>query len=282
MPGRVPMDKWLLDGVLAETLDINDRGLQYGDGLFETIAVRDGNGRFMDSHLERLHKDSARLGIECPSAELLRQDLAQLIPAEGNGVAKIILTRGSGRRGYAPPMGSRVRRLVGFAAGGPTSFPVAGVKTCFCSTRVAISPALAGIKSLNRLEQVLARAELQASGCDEGIMLDAHDRVVCGTMTNLFVVRGDTLFTPDLTHAGVCGIMRAQVMNVAADAGIVISEGQITPADLRSAQALFLTNALIGLWPVAQLEEISYRTDHALLERIREGLVALGVTECSG
>jgi 4-amino-4-deoxychorismate lyase len=252
-----PVDKWLVNGEPASGLPLDDRGLQYGDGLFETIAVRDGNARLLDRHLERLGNGCRRLGIPAPDMEQLIQETESLLANAGSGTLKIIVTRGAGRRGYAPPPDATPTRIIGFSSARPENGekPLRAELT-YCTTRLGRNSALAGLKSLNRLEQVLARAELRdvPGSFVEGLMLNDRGDVVCGTMTNVFLVKDGKLVTPLLDEAGVAGVMRETVMEIAREAGIPVSERRMNDSDLGTADGIFLTNALIGILPVAHLD----------------------------
>ena len=279
------MDRWLINGVKADSIPADDRGLAYGDGLFETLAVRAGQCRFLELHLSRLAGSCVRLGIPFTANDNLRAEIAEFVSGDAYGTLKLILTRGQGPRGYAPPVPVQPTRLLGFSASSPRTFPEAGVRIRYCRTLIGRNPLLAGMKTLNRLEQVMARAEWTDDAgykevvCEEGLMLNDRDEVVCGTMTNLFVIRGDALFTPSLDESGIAGIMRSQVISVARDMHIKLGEASLSKTDVSTADGLFLTNALIGLWPVSELDGQRYAI-HPLIDRIRSGLARLGVQEC--
>lgn len=245
----------LVDGQEGGRVDPGDRGLNYGDGLFETLAVRDGGARFLDWHLERLAAGAARLGIPLPDRNLLQGEVARAWP-EGRGVVRIVLTRGSGPRGYRPPRDPRPLRIVAgspWPARDPASW-TAGVRLRWCSTRLGRNPRLAGIKHLNRLEQVLARAEWDDDAVAEGLMMDDLGNVIGGTQTNLFAAFEDGLVTPALDQCGVAGVMRRALLRWAAGQGIAVTERRLPAAELAGASGLILTNALIGAWPVRELE----------------------------
>ena len=275
------MDRWLINGVKAESISADDRGLAYGDGLFETLAVRAGQCRFMELHLSRLAASCVRLGIPFTANDNLRAEMAEFVSGDAYGTLKLILTRGQGPRGYAPPVPVQPTRLLGFSASLPQTFPEAGVRIRYCRTLIGRNPLLAGMKTLNRLEQVMARAEwANDAGCnEEGLMLNDRDEVVCGTMTNLFVIRGDTVLTPPLDESGVAGIMRSQVIKVAGEMHIKLREASVSKTDVLTADGVFLSNSLIGLWPVSELDGQRYAI-HPLIDRIRSGLAMLGVQEC--
>jgi 4-amino-4-deoxychorismate lyase len=248
------MDRWLINGELAESIPVSDRGLQYGDGLFETMAVRGGKIRLLEQHLGRLTISCKRLGIPTDCLQDLPIMLDKCIASAPHGTVKIIVTRGTGQRGYALPQQSKATLCIGFAADAITGTQPAPARVGFCATPIARNVVLAGLKTLNRLEQVMARAEWSAdAGFDEGLMSNDRGEVVCGTMTNLFIVRENTLTTPLLDEAGVRGVMRSHVLGLAGDMNIKVHESHLLRADIESADAVFLTNALKGIWPVAEI-----------------------------
>jgi len=238
-------------------LDPGDRGLAYGDGLFETLRVEAGRLPWWEAHLARLSAGAARLRLPAPdSAWLAGETRALLAQAPAAGVLKLVLTRGAGGRGYAPPADAEPTWLLSAHAPPPE---VAGPVTLrWCETRLALQPALAGLKHLNRLEQVLARAEWDDPAVHEGLMLDTAGRVACATAANVFARIGDRWLTPAVRDCGVAGIARAWVL-ANADAG----EAELRPADLESADALFLCNAVRGILPVGRLGERAWAADPA-------------------
>ena len=245
-----------VDGVASAALPADDRGLQYGDGLFETMRVVDGAVPLLDRHLARLEAGCARLGFVVPGATLMRREVQAACAGHAAAVLKLIVTRGSADRGYRAPQAARSRRVLSRHDGGawPASAATDGIRMRSCATRLAIGGSLAGLKHLNRLEQVLARSEWQDEAIVEGLMLDAEDSVVAGTMTNLFLVEGDALHTPALDRCGVAGIARALVLECAASLGIPVAERRIARESLDAADALFVCNSVVGIWPVRELD----------------------------
>jgi len=235
-------------------IDPMDRGLHYGDGLFETLAAPGGRARFLDWHLERLEAGAKRLALALPGSGLLRDEIAAA-GAAGCGVIKLIVTRGAGGRGYRPPRQAQPLRIViGLPWPAlPPAHGTLGVQVGWCRTRLARNPALAGIKHLNRLEQVLARAEWDDGAMDEGLMMDDRDRVICGTQSNLFARIAGRWTTPALEDCGVAGIMRRAFLAWAAQCGDPVIERALPAAELAGATAMILTNAVIGAWPVRVL-----------------------------
>ena len=237
-------------------LPVHDRGLAYGDGLFETIRVVGGQAKLLDRHLQRLIDGCQRLSIPVDDAEMHRE-LVQFCQVLEQGVAKLIVTRGSGQRGYAPPQPCQPQRLLLGAAlpAYPLQHAESGIRIFPCETRLAEQPRLAGIKHLNRLEQVLARAEWSDPAFAEGLMRDTSGRVVEGVFSNLFMVIAGGLRTASLTRCGVAGVMRAEIMARASQQGLAVVEGDIGYRELLQADEVFLCNSLYGIWPVTGLAE---------------------------
>ena len=252
----------LIDGREEECVDALDRGLQYGDGLFETIAVEGGRPRFVDWHFERLRDGARRLGIAAPAEALLRAEIAQAALAP-RSVVKLLLTRGSSGRGYRAPVNARPRRIV-IGCDWP-SYPAAaavqGVRVGWCRTRLGRNPALAGLKHLNRLEQVLARSEWEDGAMDEGLMQDDRGAVIAATQANLFARLDGRWVTPRLDQCGVAGVMRRAFRSWQGGRGAPVEERDLGMADVERASALLLTNSLIGAWPVRELAGRSMTTD---------------------
>ncbi len=248
------MPVWI-DGRPADTLPVSDRGLAYGDGLFETIAVRQGRIALLERHMQRLAEGARRLVLPLDLA-LVRSELLAFAGELRQGVAKLIVTRGDGQRGYAPPVDARCRRIL---SGGPVpAYPprhrLDGIRLFPCATRLAEQPLLAGLKHLNRLEQVLARSEWQDPACAEGLMRDHNGRPIEGVFSNLFLVRHGELLTPALTRCGVAGVMRAEILERAVAAGVACRVVDLDYADLLAADEVFLCNSQYGIWPVVAFE----------------------------
>ena len=251
-----------VDGVPTETLPATDRGLQYGDGLFETLALRAGRITLLDHHLDRLKEGCRRLGMALTDRDLLRQELSSAVGDQSDAALKLVLTRGSGGRGYRPPPEAKPRRILSVHPwpNYPAEWGEQGVRLRLCRTRLAHQPQLAGIKHLNRLEQVLARAEWhEADGFQEGLMLDLDGAVVEGTMSNVFASpREGVLITPDLSRCGVAGVMRRHLLESARSAGVEMQVRALSLAEFQDCPDIFLSNCLIGVWPVAEFEGRRY------------------------
>ena len=178
-----------INGQPSASIALADRGLAYGDGLFETIKVRHGRALLLERHLARLQEGCRRLAIPC-DMPLLRQELSTYMQQLDDGVCKLILTRGAGQRGYALPEPCAPQRIL--QASTLPHWPMAhrdsGIHLFACQLRLSEQPILAGLKHLNRLEQVLARAEWSDPAYAEGLLLDRHNRVVDGVFSNIFIV----------------------------------------------------------------------------------------------
>lgn len=248
----------LVNGEPQDFIAASDRGLHYGDGVFETLAIHNSTPQFWMAHMERLLKGCSRLGLPQPDVALLEAETARVCADSERAVVKIIITRGSGGRGYRPPASPEPQRLIMCYPWPEYSVPEKGITLRLCRTPLACNPMLAGIKHLNRLEQVMARSEWSDESIQEGLMLDTEGHVIEGTMSNLFAVRNGVLVTPDLANCGVAGVMRRQVLSLAENLGLTYDFVRLRTADLKEMDELFVTNSLVGIWPVARLEETDY------------------------
>ena len=247
-------------------LDAADRGLAYGDGLFETMRVAKGRVPWWPAHRARLQRGAEVLGIAAPSAAWLDAEVASLAAtAPDAAVLKLVLTRGAGGRGYAPPADAEPTLMLSLHAFPPAIDEPLAVR--WCALRMAIQPALAGLKHLNRLEQVLARAEWSDPATHEGLLLDARGRVACATAANVFALVGGRWLTPRVDQCGVAGVARAWVLaNVPGAA-----EADLGPAEVEAAEAVFLCNAVRGILPVGRLGERRW-PPHAAIDALREAM----------
>jgi len=246
---------WLVNGQRTG-VDPADRGLAYGDGLFETMAARDGRIRWLDLHFDRLEEGCRRLQIPPPERRVLTEEIMSHCPRVGRAIVKLILTRGASARGYAPPAAPTPTRILSIGAWPdyPNSHYAIGIRVRPCRLRLAANPALAGMKHLNRLEHVLAHLELRGTDADQGLLLDTSEHVVGGTSSNVFAVKRGQLLTPAIERAGIKGVMRRVVLATAAELGVPAVERDLTLADVANADELFVTNVLFGIWPIASFD----------------------------
>lgn len=246
----------LVNGRTDPRVELTNRGLQYGDGLFETVAVWNDELLLWNSHLDRLAAGATRLGLTPIDRALLTIEAQGLAVGARHAILKVILVRASGGRGYRGSS-QETDRILSLWPWPQQRVPDEGMDVGWCETRLARQPLLAGLKHLNRLEQVLGQQEL-GGRLAEGLMRDTEGWVVEGTMSNLFIGENGVLVTPRLDHAGVAGVMRAQVMAHARDMGIGVRVEQLSRDRILAADELFLTNSLLGIGMVHTLPERDY------------------------
>jgi 4-amino-4-deoxychorismate lyase len=279
------MTEWYAFSEEQSIINPNDRGLQYGDGLFETIAIRQGEPRLWDHHVQRLKSGCKRLALELPTAATLRDRLHTAI-AESNHdsdfcVAKIIVTAGVSQRGYGRTMPTDSATYIGVFPGKPVIRQTyeKGAATILCETRLAVGSPVAGLKTLNRIEQVLARSECLRTGAFEGLTLDTDGRLICGSMSNVFISRDKTILTPDLDRCGVAGIMRQFILDLLEQQGSNVEVRDLEWDDLVAADEVFITNSQMGLVPVHRCNHQEWKIG-AVTRHIMKLLADNGITEC--
>jgi len=261
----------LVNGVEASAISVDDRGLQYGDGLFETMAVAGGRVRHFARHMERLAAGCHRLGIPMPDVKLLDVECERSLAGLGTGSVKIVVTRGPGPRSYRPPAEPAVTRIVVSSGPRPRNDPDTGIVVRLCETPLGLNPRLAGLKHLNRLEQVMACAEWSDPAIAEGLMSSVDGRLVCATAANFFLVRDGRLLTPGIRDCGVAGVMRGIVLAAASELSVPTEVTDLVAADLEKADELFLTNAITGVRPVGEVIGIKrYQAPGALTRVLLE------------
>lgn len=246
------MNRVRIDGRDAAMVGVADRGLRFGDGVFETLLAAQHEPIWWDAHMARLQRGCERLGMVCPALGLLREDALALLEDAAAHVLRIQLSRAGDTRGYASDAASGTRRIITAETASRLSALDYrdGVQVRWCEFALAQQPRLAGIKHLNRLEQVMARREWSDPRIAEGLMCDSAGQVISATSSNLFVVRDGTLMTPSLQHCGVEGICREWIMRQVPVQVLALDRGQIMAAD-----ELFLSSSLRGILPIRQLDE---------------------------
>ena len=241
----------LINGTPNTAISVLDRGFAYGDGVFRTIKVLAGVPQHWQQHYAKLLEDCGRLKLDCPPANLWLEDIAQLFADNADGVAKLMVSRGIAERGYAVTQAPVTRvSLRSDLPHYPASHAEQGIRAHLCQTRLAHQPLLAGIKHLNRLENVLARMEWQDASMSEGIMLDLQGQVIEGVMSNILLRSGKMLSTPDLAQCGVAGITRQQILSLAPSLGLQTRIAAISLDELMQADEVLLCNSLYGVWQV--------------------------------
>ncbi|HAI60001.1 MAG TPA: aminodeoxychorismate lyase [Xanthomonadaceae bacterium] len=283
----------------VDALDARDRGLAYGDGLFETLRAHAGTLPWWPRHRARLLAGAQRLGLPFPSDVLLDAALAEALAREPDGVVKLVLTRGSGARGYAPTPGAPSTLVVSVAGQGKARGAdrsgshrdeaaneavnaVSTLRIDLLTTRLGVQPALAGMKHLNRLEQVLGAREASARGLDDGLMADAGGFVTCSTRANVVARIDGRWITPPVDRAGVAGIARGVLLEAWTPSNEVATTSvaggvEVAPLPLDALprlQALFLCNAVRGILVVGQLGARALDTRPPGLDAARAALAA--------
>jgi len=268
----------LVNGKQGNLIGIRDRGLLYGDGVFRTLRANQGKAQHWLLHYQKLQHDCTALGITCPEVALLSAELNDLLKKHPNGVVKLIVTRGEGARGYAPPACAEPTHLwdVSSFPEYPADWSMRGIKARLCQLRLSQQPRLAGIKHLNRLENVLAAAEwndakLTDLGIVEGLLQDIDGNVIEGTRSNLFLVSQGELITPDLSRSGVAGVQRDRVIAWSIQHNMPLKIRNVGLDEVLHADELFVVNSIIGLWPIRELELRSWR-DFPVSAQIRHSL----------
>lgn len=245
----------------------DDRGLAYGDGVFETLLVDRGQPVWWQEHWARLERGANVLGIPCPDSAQVFDECNRLIDGSARAVLKIQLTRGSGARGYATSADNAPTWVLSLHA--PPTPPPEMIALRWCRTMLAVQPALAGIKHCNRLEQILARAEWRDPDIFDGLVCDTEGRVISATSANLFARIDGIWRTPTLQRCGVAGIARDWLLRRL----VPVEQSELAPADIETADAVFICNAVRGILPVDRLGARRWSRD-AGIDDIRRRLAA--------
>ena len=267
--------RMLVNGQPGRRLSALDRGLQYGDGLFETIRVEQGRLCWFERHMARLTLGCERLGVALPDTDLLRSEAESLVRGMPRALVKIIVTRGvATARGYRPSGDELPTRIV-TAYDWPAA-PGAEFRVGLSTVPVNTNPLLAGLKHLNRLEQVLAQRSAAAANLHEALMCDERGQVVCGSMSNLFLLQGDDLLTSPDDACGVAGIMRSLLVEIAPRLGLRVRYAALAVAQLAAARAIILTNVRLGAQPVHWYEGRKLEVDArmSLMQELIDGSAA--------
>jgi 4-amino-4-deoxychorismate lyase len=247
----------LVNGEISRFVTTTNRGLNYADGVFETLVVHNGRPRRWQSHMDRLGAGCERLGLVMPAQAILLREVQTVSAGLADAVVKIVLTRDGRGRGYMPPEGKDCVRIVSAHSypGGVLELQRNGIRARICEIRLAIQPALGGVKHLNRLEYVLASAELRKTGAAEGVLLDAEDHVISAVSANIFLVMEDRLLTPRLDRCGTRGIIRQHILT---EFSARCEQRRIMVDMLQEADEVFLCNSVRGIVPITAINDREY------------------------
>ena len=231
----------LVNGTPQNHLPIQDRAIHYGDGLFETIALIDGVPLAWNEHIQRLQASCLKLGIECPGTETLLAETLEVGREKKLAVTKIIISRGNGGRGYAPADNCVSHRIVAAYdwPDYPQEYATEGIEVAISKIRLGHNPLLAGLKHLNRLEQVLISRELSAKKLPETLVMDIENQVIEGSKSNLFLIKNHKTVTPELSNAGVEGVIRNSLLGIAEELDIEIHIAKVSLQDVLNADEVF-------------------------------------------
>lgn len=243
---------FLINGHEQDYLAANDRAIQFGDGCFTTARIVKGEIALLPAHLQRLRKTCETLLIPFTEWSLLENEMKSLAAGHARGVLKVILTRGSGGRGYSASDCQHPTRLLSVSA-----YPAhydrwrsEGITLELSPVRLGRNPMLAGLKHLNRLEQVLIRTHLEQSAADEALVVDSEGFITECCAANLLWRQGNDVFTPRLDQAGVNGVMRQFCMQKLAHSGFRVVEVNARIEALDTADEVVACNALMPVVPV--------------------------------
>lgn len=243
---------YLINGARTGMLPVNDRGVQYGDGCFTTARIIDGQIVFPERHLERLKQACQKLSIPFEQWTLLADEMQQMARTQSSGVLKVMLTRGTGGRGYSGASCHSPTRIISISPY-PTHYErwrTEGITLALSPVRLGRNPMLAGIKHLNRLEQVLIRSHLEQTNADEALVLDSEGWVTECCAANLFWRKENVVYTPRLDQAGVNGIMRQFCLQSLAQSPFQVVEVYAGEDALMQADEMVICNALMPVIPV--------------------------------
>jgi branched-chain amino acid aminotransferase/4-amino-4-deoxychorismate lyase len=242
------------------TLPVDDRGFTLGDGLFETVLARGGEPVLWDRHMDRMARGCATMDLPAPDPVRCRRAAAEALAGAGSARAAVRLTwsAGSGGRGLDRPELSAPRLVV---TASPARKPDSPARVATVALRRNETSPVSRLKTLSYLDQVLARREAKASGADEALMLNTRGELACCAAANLFWLAGRTLFTPALDCGVLDGIMREALIERAREAGWPVHEVRAGADALDDADAVFMTNSLIGLRPIAAIDGRAFEPD---------------------
>ena len=262
-----------VNGATSHSISALDRGLFYGDGVFRTLRLKQGQPLNWQRHYQKLRQDCARLKLDCPSDVFLYNEIQALSSLHSDGVVKIIVTRGGGARGYAISNAQQATNIVQISPAPQfdPSYAHSGITLHTCELKLGHQVLLAGVKHLNRLENVLAASEFKTTHAAEGLLEDDTGWVISGTRSNLFALRERTLYTPDLSQCGVAGVQRDRVIAWANEQDIACKVAPMRREALCNADEIFLVNSVFGLWPVHKMDDY-LRTQHPVSWQIQRWL----------
>lgn len=245
----------LVNGQPQGYINLADRAVQFGDGIFTTFRIKDGKALLWPLHEQRLREGCLRLHIAAPPWNVINTEVHQLAIDQEQGVGKVIISRGEGGRGYSMQQLASPTRIVAVypLPDHISAWRQHGIALHWAKFRLSIQPVLAGLKHLNRLEQIMGRREITDAGWDEAIFCDSDERIVECNAFNLFWRKEDMVYTPRIESSGVRGVMARSLMEHCAVHGHTVKEVAVRPAALDGVDEVFICNSLFGAVPVRTL-----------------------------
>ena len=253
------MTTWI-NGQLATHIEVSDRALNYGDGIFTTILVKDRECRDLTAHLVRLQQGIKILEIAQIDFAALAQQLAEIAKEHSIAVLKVLVSRGSGQRGYSC-VGCDDPKVIVTLSDYPShylAFQAQGIALGVSTVALGLNPLLAGIKHLNRLEQVLIRQQIDKENQSDALVLDCQGFIVETAVANVFWVKDNIVYTPSLDLSGVSGIMRDNVIKCLTEQGFQVQSDRYRLGSVISADEVFITNCLLGMVRVTSIGDAQY------------------------
>nr|WP_258404991.1 aminodeoxychorismate lyase [Shewanella psychrotolerans] len=265
-----------VNGARQETVSAFDRGLAYGDGLFATMRCTKEGVLFIDTHMARLTQSAKRLGIQWQPSIELKQLIASLVQQEhksfnGDFCLKLLLSRGVGGRGYQPPEKAATTEVISFhpIPSHYRQWQSTGIALQTSNMRLALQTRLAGMKHLNRLEQVLIKAQILGEGFDDWLVLDTQNTIIESSMANLFLIKNSQVVTPSLHLSGVAGVMREQLIYWFIESGFDIDIRPVTYSELGEFEHVLLSNSLFGVVGINRIDQWFFSPSELIQKIIR-------------
>ncbi|WP_282130609.1 aminodeoxychorismate lyase [Pseudoalteromonas aliena] len=251
----------------STTISTSDRGLNYGDGFFTTAKVVDGQVQYWPHHKARLIECAERLGFPELDFYSLENKITQHTTDLQLSVLKILITRGEGGRGYGLPSECNITILLS-VLDYPSNYSALakkGVRLEISPIKLASQPYLAGLKTLNRLEQVLIKKAMQTQNCDDVLVLDHNNNVIEASAANIFAIKNHKVFSPLVDECGIKGVYLQSLCDK-----LPVEFKRVQVEDLTQADAVFVCNSLMGAVPVKSIEQQVFNTanSHALLTKL--------------
>ncbi|WWO98029.1 MAG: aminodeoxychorismate lyase [Candidatus Dasytiphilus stammeri] len=255
-------NRYWINGQQQDYIPINDRAIQFGDGCFTTARIRNGNIDWLAAHLQRLHQGCQRLFITEVNWYKVEQEMKAVANTYKDGVLKVILTRGNGGHGYSVFNCTQPNRILYFSPWQNyyQRLHINGAKLILSQLRLTKNQVLAGIKHLNRLEQVLIRIQIDQNHADEALVLDTQGMIVECCSANIFWRKKIQVFTPCLNDVGIKGIMRHNIITLLYNSKYEVQEVQESMETLTDADEVIITNAVMPVLPVCQIGNCLYQS----------------------